>query len=80
MVSNSVSCVGHILTKRGSRAALREKMSPRATIGGKNAFIQQKTVVLAIILVMSRAAQTHLAGQMRPAGRVFETPGLDYVD
>jgi len=26
--------------------------------------------------MMSRAAQTHLAGHMRPAGRVFETPGL----
>jgi len=27
--------------------------------------------------MMSRAAQTHLAGHMRPAGRVFETPGLE---
>jgi len=27
--------------------------------------------------MMSRAAQTHLAGHMRPAGRVFETPALD---
>jgi len=26
--------------------------------------------------MMSRAAKTHLAGHMRPAGRVFETPGL----
>jgi hypothetical protein len=26
--------------------------------------------------MMSRASQTHLAGHMRPAGRVFETPGL----
>jgi len=26
--------------------------------------------------MMSRAAQTHLAGHMRPAGRVFETPAL----
>jgi len=25
---------------------------------------------------MLRAAQTHLAGHMRPAGRVFETPAL----
>jgi len=25
---------------------------------------------------MSRAAQTHLAGHMRPAGRVFETPAI----
>jgi len=33
-VSNSVSYAGHILTKKGSRAALRGKMSPRATIGG----------------------------------------------
>jgi len=29
--------------------------------------------------MMSRAAQTHLAGHMRPAGRVFETPGLDHI-
>ncbi len=29
--------------------------------------------------MMSRAAQAHLAGHMRPAGRVFETPGLDNV-
>jgi len=29
--------------------------------------------------MMSRAAQTHLAGLMRPAGRVFETPVLDYL-
>ncbi len=28
---------------------------------------------------MSWAAQTHLAGLMRPAGRVFETPGLTYI-
>ncbi len=28
------------------------------------------------MLMMSRAAQTHLAGLMRPAGRVFETPDL----
>ena len=27
--------------------------------------------------MMSRAAQTHLAGHMRPAGLVFETPGID---
>jgi len=33
-VSNSVSYAGHILTKKGSRAALTGKMSPRATIGG----------------------------------------------
>ncbi len=33
-VSNLVSYAGHILTKKGSRAALREKMSPRAAIGG----------------------------------------------
>ncbi len=26
--------------------------------------------------MISRAAQTHLAGHMRPAGRVFETPAL----
>ena len=26
--------------------------------------------------MMARAAQTHQAGHMRPAGRVFETPGL----
>jgi len=26
--------------------------------------------------MVSRAAQTHLAGLMRPAGRVFETPAL----
>ena len=26
--------------------------------------------------MMTRAAQTHLAGHMRPAGRVFETPAL----
>jgi len=29
--------------------------------------------------MMSRAAQTHLAGHMWPAGRVFETPGLEQV-
>ena len=28
--------------------------------------------------MMSRAAQTHLAGHMRPAGRVFETPDLEH--
>jgi len=29
--------------------------------------------------MISRAAQTHMAGHMRPhAGRVFETPDLDY--
>ncbi len=33
-VSNSVSYAGHILTKKGSRAALREKMSQQAAIGG----------------------------------------------
>jgi len=33
-VSNSVSYVGHILTKKGSQAALRGKMSPLAAIGG----------------------------------------------
>jgi hypothetical protein len=27
--------------------------------------------------MVSRAAQTHLAGHMRPAGRVFETPAVD---
>ncbi len=55
-------------------------MSPRATIGGKMPLYNKKTVVLAIIqviLVMSRAAQTHPAGQMRPAGREFETPELE---
>ncbi len=31
-VSNSFSYAGHILTKKGSRAALRRKMSPRATM------------------------------------------------
>ncbi len=39
-----------------------------------------KTVVSAtiwVILMMTRAAQTHLAGHMRPAGRVFETPALE---
>ncbi len=30
--------------------------------------------------MMSRAAQTHLAGLMRPAGRVFETPGIGDKD
>jgi len=29
--------------------------------------------------MMSRAAQTHLVGHMRPAGRVFETPAFDIV-
>jgi len=28
--------------------------------------------------MMSRAAQTHLAGHMRPTGRVFETPALGF--
>ena len=27
--------------------------------------------------MMTRAAQTHQADHMRPAGRVFETPDLD---
>ncbi len=27
--------------------------------------------------MMSRAAQTYLAGHMRPAGRVLEAPGLE---
>ncbi len=46
----------------------------------KSAFILQKNVVLSIIrivLMMTRAAQTHLAGHMRPAGCVFETPGIN---
>jgi len=30
--------------------------------------------------MMSRAAQTHLASHMRPAGRVFETPDLGQSD
>jgi len=30
--------------------------------------------------MMSRAAQTLLASHMRPAGRVFETPALEYGD
>jgi len=34
VVSNSVLYAGHILTKKGSRAALRGKMSPQAAIGG----------------------------------------------
>jgi len=29
------------------------------------------------MLMMSRAAQIHLAGLMRPSGRVFETPALE---
>jgi len=29
--------------------------------------------------MMSLAAQTHLAGHMRPAGRVFETPVVEAV-
>jgi hypothetical protein len=29
--------------------------------------------------MMSRAAETHLAGHMRPAGLVFETPGLVHI-
>jgi len=29
---------------------------------------------------MSRAAQTLLAGHMRPAGRVFETPALEVLN
>ena len=29
--------------------------------------------------MMTRAAQTHQAGHMRPAGRVFETPDLNEV-
>ncbi len=29
--------------------------------------------------MMSQAAQTHLAGHMRPAGRVFETPDVHHV-
>jgi hypothetical protein len=33
-ILNSVSYAGHILTKKGLRAALREKMSPLAAIGG----------------------------------------------
>ena len=28
--------------------------------------------------MVTRAAQSHHAGHMRPAGRVFETPELDY--
>ena len=31
------------------------------------------------LLMMTRAAQTHQAGHMRPAGRVFETPALNSV-
>jgi len=27
--------------------------------------------------MLSRVAQTHLAGHMRPAGRVFETPAVE---
>jgi len=29
--------------------------------------------------MLSRAAQTHLAGHMRPAGRVFETPDVEHA-
>ncbi len=29
--------------------------------------------------MMSRATQTHLAGHMQPAGRVFETPVRYYI-
>jgi hypothetical protein len=79
-VSNSVSYVRYILTKKGLRAALRGKMSPRAAIGDLKCLYTTKKVVSAIIWVilkMSRAAQTHLAGHMRPAGRVFQTPDLD---
>jgi len=48
-VSNSVSYAGHILTNKGSRAALRGKISPRAAIGGKKCLYTTKTVVSAII-------------------------------
>ncbi len=30
--------------------------------------------------MISRAAQTHLAGHMGPAGRVFETPDIEYLN
>ncbi len=35
-----------------------------------------KYYTLGIFLRCSRAAQMHLAGHMRPAGRVFENPDL----
>ncbi len=41
-VSNSVSHAGHILAKKGSRAALRGKMSPHATFRANSDFIKQK--------------------------------------
>ena len=48
-VSNSVSYAGHILTKKGLRAALRGKMSLQAAIGGwKCLYTTKKTVVSAI--------------------------------
>jgi hypothetical protein len=34
------------------------------------------SAIILVILIMLRATQTHLAGHMRPAGRVFETPAL----
>ena len=55
-------------------------MSPRAAKEGKNGLYITKTAILNIIrelLMMTRVAQTHQAGHMRPAGRVFETPELD---
>jgi len=48
-VSNSVSCAGHILTKKGSRAAFREKLSPRRNRRLRVPLYYKKTVVSAII-------------------------------
>ena len=55
-------------------------MAPWATIGDKSTLAPHKTVVLSIVkgsLMITRAALTRQAGHMWPAGRVFETPGLE---
>ena len=67
--------------KWSSRAAWIQKMSLRAAKEGKKCLYITKNCNFNYnmrILMMTRAAQTHQAGNMRPAGRVFETPDLKH--
>ncbi len=69
-VSNSVSYAGHILTKKGLAGHIKRK---NVSAGRNRCLYTTKNNNLSIIwviLMMSRTAQTHLAG------RVFETPAL----
>jgi len=70
-VSNSVSYAGHILTKKGlinrKNVSAGRKRRLKVPLYYKNSNL----AIIWVILMMSRAAQPHLAG------RVFKTPALD---